>query len=231
MALPKLEVPTFETKLPSTSKAVKYRPFLVKEHKVLLMLKDAESSEISRIVHEIVDACTFNKLNMKDLAFFDLVHLFIELRKVSIGEMLDLVVNCDCGNAIQHQANLNDAKVVTKPDHSSRIRLTRKIAVDLRYPHLDESMEAYTTTDTDRTLELLASCIKGVHEDNEFHDARESSKQELLDWLDGLGAKQLTDIMKFFDTMPKVTLPVSTECPKCKKKHDLSLEGLDNFFV
>lgn len=231
MPLPVLEVPTYETILPSTKKSVKYRPFLVKEHKVLLMLKDAESKDITRIVGEVIDNCTFNKLKIDQLAFFDLVHLFIELRKASIGEVLDLIVNCECGTKIETQANLSTAKVVTTPGHQSRIALSRNVAIDMRYPHLDEGLEAYLSTDADKVIEMLCTCITGVHQDNEFHDARESTKEELVEFVEQLNTKQLEKLMSFFSTMPRVTLDVVTDCPSCKKHHELKLEGLDNFFV
>lgn len=231
MPLPVLDVPTYETILPSTRKSVKFRPFLVKEHKVLLMLKDGESKDIARIVSEIVDNCTFKKLKIDQLAFFDLVHLFIELRKASIGDTLDLIVNCECGEKIETQTSLSNAQIITNKAHQNRVALSRNVAIDLRYPHLDEGLEAYLTTDPDRVIEILSTCITGVHQDNEFHDARESTKEELIEFIEQLNTKQLEKLMEFFSTMPRVTLDVVADCPSCKKHHELKLEGLDNFFV
>jgi hypothetical protein len=231
MPLPVLEVPTYETIVPSTRKPVKYRPFLVKEHKVLLMLKDAESKDITRIVSEVVDNCTFNKLKIDQLAFFDLVHLFIELRKASIGEVLDLIVNCECGTKIETQTNLGSAKIINSEGHQNRIALSRSVAIDMRYPHLDEGLEAYLSTDADKVIDLLCDCIVGVHQDNEFYDARESTREEMVNFIEQLNTMQLEKLMSFFSTMPRVVLDVVTDCPSCKKHHELKLEGLDNFFV
>ena len=231
MPLPVLDVPVYETNLPSNNKPVKFRPFLVKEHKILLMLKDATGQEISNVVTEIIDNCTFKKLKIDELAFFDLVHLFIELRKTSIGELMDLYVNCDCGTKIETITNLNDSKVLKDPSHKSRIQLNKSVAIDMRYPKLSEGLEAYLTTDVNKTLEILAGCIIGIHQDNEFHDSRESSKEELLEFLEQLNTKQLEQLKEFFNTMPRVVLDVKADCPSCKKHHDLKLEGLDNFFV
>lgn len=231
MPLPVLEVPSYETILPSTKKPIKFRPFLVKEHKVLLMMKEGDSKDIARIVTEIIDACTFKKLNMDQLAFFDLVHLFIELRKASIGDTLDLIVNCECGKKIETQTSLSKTTVINSPEHQTRVLLTRNVAVDLRYPHLDEGLEAYMTTDPDKVIEIVTRCIIGVHKDNEFFDARDSTREELVEFLENLNTKQLESLMKFFSTMPRVVLDVVTDCPSCKKHHDLKLEGLDNFFV
>lgn len=233
MPLPVLDVPTYQTKLPSTSKAVVYRPFLVKEHKILLMLKDADNQEIHRVLTEVIDNCTFKKLNVKDLAFFDLVHLFLELRKVSIGEFMDLVINCECGAKIDTRVNLNDVKVITAKKIENRIKIHNNVAIELRYPHLLESLEAYTTTNVENVMDLLCDCIVGVHDlaNDEFHSARDLTKQEILEYLENLNSGQLQKLVNFFENMPKVSLAVVADCPSCKKHHDLKLEGLDNFFV
>jgi transcription elongation factor Elf1 len=229
MPLPKLEVPIFDTQLPSSKKVVKYRPFLVREHKILLMLSDADSKDITKTVIDLIDACTFNKLNMDELAFFDLVHLFVLLRKTSIGESLMLTVNCPCGTEIPHEANLNDVKTVTHPEHSPKIRLNRKISIDMKYPNLAEGLEVYS--DKTKELEAVISCIKGIHEENEYHDAREYTEAELRDFVEDMNAAQFRKITSFFETMPKVKLDVQTTCPSCKKEHQHSIENLDHFFV
>lgn len=231
MPLPVLDVPTYETKLLSTNKTIKFRPFLVKEHKVLLMLKDASSSEISRVVTEVIDNCTFNKLKMQDLAFFDLVHLFIELRKVSIGENLDLVINCECGTKIDTVVDLNKVRTENHSSTNNIVKLNASTSIQMHYPRLEESLEAYTTSDMDETLELIVKCIDGIHHDDEFHDARDSTKQELQTFIDQLNTRQLEKITEFFANMPRVVLDVVADCPNCKKHHGLKLEGLDNFFV
>jgi len=229
MALPKLEVPTFETQLPSSKKVVKYRPFLVKEHKILLMLAEGSASDITKVVVDLVNACTFGKIKADELAFFDLVHLFVLLRKASIGEMLQLNVNCECGNQIEYTANLNDVKVDLNPKHEARIRLNRQIAIDMRYPVLAESIEAYSQAGQE--VDLAIACIKGIHEGNEYHDVRENSADELRAFIEDMNSAQFEKIRDFFITMPKISLPVNTQCPKCNKVHDLAIEGLDHFFV
>lgn len=231
MPLPILDVPTYETKLPSTGQVIKYRPFLVKEHKVLLMMREADHNEITRIVVDVINNCTFNSLNTKKLAFFDLVYLFLELRKVSIGEYLDVIVNCECGTKIDTVGDLNKITVIKNDTHNNRIQLSRRISVDMRYPLLDEGLEAYTTTDVDNTLKLLSKCIEGIHDNNEYFDSADSSTKELIDFLEQLDTKQLNKLADFFNSMPKVYVPITTDCPNCKKHHDLKIEGLDNFFV
>ena len=231
MPLPVLDVPTYERKLISTNKTIKYRPFLVKEHKVLLMLKDANSSEISRVVTDIIDNCTFHKLKMQDLAFFDIVHLFVELRKVSIGENLDLVINCECGTKIDTVADLNKVRIENKNAVNNNIQLNGTTSIQMHYPKLEESLEAYSTNDIDETLELITKCIDGIHHDNEFHDARDSTKQELQAFVDQLNTRQLEKIVEFFASMPRVVLDVVSDCPTCNKHHELKIKGLDNFFV
>ena len=134
MALPKLETPTYELTLPSNNKKIKYRPFFVKEHKVLMTLKDADYTEINRVIKELIDVCTFKQLDLDDLANFDIEYLFINLRAKSVGETLDLIINCECGNKIEHTANLLDAKVVKNKTHNNKIQLTDTIGIEMRYP-------------------------------------------------------------------------------------------------
>ena len=231
MPLPVLDEPTYETVSASNNKPVRSRPFLVKEHKVLLMLKEADNREIHRVVCDVIENCTFHKIKAQELAFFDLVHMFIELRKVSIGENLELVINCECGTRIETEVNLTNVKTDRSANHTSRIELTKSIYIDLRYPNLYEGLEAYTTNDVEKTLEVLGKCIVGIHQDNEFHDTRESTAEEIREFLENLNTKQLEKLMTFFVTMPRVYLDIVKDCPNCNKHHDLKLEGLDHFFV
>lgn len=231
MALPKLEVPTFTTMLPSSKKSVKYRPFLVKEHKVLLMLSDADAGEIQRVVTELIDACTFNKLDTNDLTYIDIVHMFIELRKASLGEQLPLVVNCPCGEAINVTTNLNDVKTVINPEHSPKIRLSRAIVVEMSYPDFDQALDMYKETDPDKFLEMASGCVRGIHENNEFHDAKEYTRQEIQEFLGDMSVSKMRELATFFETLPVIKLDVNTDCPKCARKHNLTVQNLDYFFV
>ncbi|NBW58459.1 baseplate protein, partial [bacterium] len=122
MPLPKMEVPTYEIILPSTNKKIKYRPFLVKEHKILMMLKDSNIEEIARVIRELIDNCTFGKLKVDKLPHFDIEYIFLNLRSRSIGEILNLSITCECGNEIPVQANLNEIKVVKNEIHTKKIR-------------------------------------------------------------------------------------------------------------
>ena len=161
MSLPKLQTPTYELILPSTGDKIKFRPFLVKEYKILLTTLDSENEEINRVVTELVDACTFNKLKIDTLANFDIEYIFLNIRAKSIGEITNLLLNCNnCDNQISFDLNLTKAQVEKSPEHSSKINLTDKIIIEMRYPKFDEMIDIYQNFKSDRIVELLSKCIK-----------------------------------------------------------------------
>lgn len=231
MALPKLNTPTYELKLPSTGKTVKYRPFLVREHKILLTLKDADEVEVLRVIKDLVDVCTFNKLKINDLANFDIEYIFIQLRAKSIGETLDLIINCECGNKIEHTANLMDAKVIKKDDHKNKIQLTDTIGVEMRYPTYEEVIKAYEKDNQEDLIKLVIKCIKGVYDSKNYWDSSEQSEEEILEFVNDFTRKQFDQIEQFFLTMPRLEQTIEADCDKCNKHNIITLEGLQSFFV
>jgi len=231
MALPKLEVPTYNLKLPSTNKTVKYRPFLVKEHKVLMTLQDAQVEEVSKTIKELVDVCTFNNLKIDDLANFDIEYIFIQLRAKSIGESLDLIINCECGNKIEHKANLLEAKVVKKDKHSNKIQLTSSIGIEMRYPSFEEVVKVYESDDKEDVIKLVIKCIKGVYNSENYWDSSEQTEEEMLDFVNDFTKEQFDKLEEFFVTMPKLEQTLEADCDKCGKHNVIKLEGLQSFFV
>lgn len=231
MALPKLEAPTYSLKLPSTNKEVKYRPFLVKEHKILMTLQNAEADEVSKTIRELVDVCTFNKLKVIDLANFDIEYIFIQLRAKSIGETLDLIINCECGNKIEHKANLLEAKVVKKDNHSNKIQLTKGVGIEMRYPSFDEVIKVYESDNKEDVIKLVIKCIKGVYDKDNYWDSSEQSEQEILDFVNDFTKEQFDKLEEFFVTMPKLEQMLEADCDKCGKHNVIKLEGLQSFFV
>ena len=230
MSLPKLQTPTYELILPSTGDKIKFRPFLVKEYKILLTTLDSENEEINRVVTELVDACTFNKLKIDTLANFDIEYIFLNIRAKSIGEITNLLLNCNnCDNQISFDLNLTKAQVEKSPEHSSKINLTDKIIIEMRYPKFDEMIDIYQNFKSDRIVELLSKCIKAVYTEDTVYE--EYTKEELLEFVNSFSKDQFEKIENFFLTMPKLVQNIEQDCRECGAHNELKLEGLQNFFV
>ena len=231
MSLPKLNTPTYELVLPSTGKKVRYRPFLVKEHKVLLTMSEADDYEISRIVNELVNACTFGKLSIEDLAHFDIEYIFLNLRARSISEKVDVVVNCSCGEKIETSFSIDNLKVEKTPGHTNKIMLTDEYGIELRYPLFESIVEIFAKNNDEDIFNLIVNSIKGVYSKDEYWEAKEQTKEELENFINSLTKEQFDKIETFFTTAPKIVQVIETDCPSCKKHNVSRLEGLSNFFV
>lgn len=232
MPLPKLETPTYELTLPSNGKKVKYRPFLVKEYKVLLTSLEADTREIIRVVNELVDVCTFNKLAMNELSHFDVEYLFLQIRAKSVSEIANLVVDCDCGEKLPYDLDITKIQLVNNDKkRSNNILLTDKIGVELRYPRFEEMMEIYDSMQNDKIIDMIGRCIIAVYTDKERIDSKDIKHEELQEFLESLTKQQFDQIEKFFVDMPKLVQEVDKECPKCGTVNNVKLEGIQNFFV
>lgn len=231
MALPILETPTYELILPSNNKKIKYRPFLVKEHKVLLTLSEASEDEVSRMVKELVNACTFGKLQVSKLPHFDIEYIFLHLRAKSISEMVEVIVNCECGNKIETSYNIEDVKIEKEPGHSNIIHLTGNYSIEMNYPVFDDVVSVISTDKTDDIVDLVAHSIKGVYSDNEYFEAQDQTEQELKDFVESFTKSQFEQVEKFFTTSPKVVQTIESDCTECGKHNVTKLTGLQNFFV
>jgi len=231
MALPKLNTPTYELKLPSSGEKIRFRPFLVKEHKVLLTMSEAEDNEVSRIIRELVDVCTFKELKIKDLPHFDIEYIFMNLRAKSIGEIVDVVVNCECGTKIETNFNIEDLKVEVAEGHSNKIMINDDVGIEMKYPNIDEVVGVFASNDSQKIFELIINCIKAVYDQNEYWDAKDQTRAELEEFIYSLTKEQFDNVEKFFVTAPKIVQIIETDCPDCKKHNISRLEGLQNFFV
>ena len=230
MALPKLETPIYELTLPSTGEKISFRPFLVKEYKILLTSLDAENTEINRVVSELVDACTFNKLKIDTLANFDIEYIFLNMRAKSIGEITNLLLNCNnCDNQISIDLNLTEATVEKSEGHVSKINLTEDIIVEMRYPKFDEMINIYQNFKSDKIVEMLSDCIKTVYTEDKIYD--DYTKEEMLEFVNSFSKSQFELIENFFLTMPKLVQHIEQDCDKCGTHNTMTLEGLQNFFV
>lgn len=231
MALPILETPTYELILPSTNKKVKYRPFLVKEYKILLTSVEADTSEITRIVTELVDNCTFNSLDVSKLAHFDVEYLFLNIRAKSISETSEIVINCDCGNKIEYTLDITNLKVNKEASHDKKVMLTDSIGVVLRYPQFDEMLDIHDNANSTKVVELITNCIDAVFTKDDYYDKDSYTYEELSSFVSSFTKKQFDKLEEFFRNIPKIVQHIEADCPKCNKHNIVDLEGLQNFFV
>lgn len=231
MALPKLNTPTFELNLPSTGKKITYRPFLVREHKVLLMHTESDQNEIARVVTELVDACTFNKLKVDRLPYFDIEYIFMNLRAKSISERVGVVISCECGTKTDTEFSIDDLKVKKTPNHSNKIMLTDKLGIEMNYPKFNDVMDLFQTNDTEKILSLVIKSVKGIFNEDSYWDAADQTVEEVEEFIYSLTKQQFDLIENFFVTSPKIVQVVEADCKGCGKHHINNIEGLQNFFV
>ena len=237
MALPKLNVPTYELVVPSTDEKIKYRPFLVKEEKILLIaMESGETKDMLQAVKDIVDECTFNKLKLGDIPMFDVEYIFLNIRAKSVGEVSKLKVLCqDDGKTYANvEVDLNEVQVQVEEGHTNKIELTDEMGVIMKYPTID-SFNANGITDitTENMLEVIAACIAQVYDKkgDEIYDSKDSTQKELVDFVEQLNTSQFQDMQKFFDTMPSLKHEITVKNPKTKKESKVTLTGLNDFFV
>lgn len=231
MSLPILETPTYELILPSNGKKIKYRPFLVKEFKILLTAIESDAEEITRILTDLVDNCTFNKLDIDALAHFDIEFIFINLRAKSIGEITDLVYKCECEYDNKFTINLLDLKVNKKENFNNKIMITKDIGVILRYPKFNEMIDIYENLNSTNIIELICNCIEKIFTKDQVYQTKDQEKQDIITFLESFTKEQFEKIEKFFLDMPRIIHDVEHTCDGCKKVNNIKLEGLQNFFV
>lgn len=230
MNLPILETPTYTLNLPSTGEKIKYRPFLVKEYKNLLTALDSDNEEILRIVSELVDVCTFNKLKIETLANFDIEYLFLNIRAKSIGETTKLSMACaNCESPVDFEMDITKLEIKKDPEHTNKIMITDTMGVEMRYPKFEEMLEIYQNFKSDNIVSLVCNCINNVYTEEKIYD--EFSREEVEEWVSGFSKAQFDKLEGFFLTMPKVTRHIESDCPSCGHKNTVDLEGLQNFFV
>ena len=236
MALPKLNVPQYNVKLPSTGKTVKYRPFLVKEEKLLfLAMESGESADMIDAVKRILLACTDLK-SVNNLSTFDIEFLFLKIRTRSVGENVEVMLTCPDDEETQAKVSipLDDIQVVTDPNHTKEIQLTDDVILTMGYPSLDMFVAMNLegkTPGMDDIFDLAASCAESIADENQVYPCKDTPKKELLEFFESMNSKQFMDIQKFFETMPKLSHKVKVFNPKTKVESEVVLEGLASFFA
>ena len=236
MALPKLTTPTYELEIPSTDEKIKYRPFLVKEEKILMMaMESKKSADIVQAVKEIVEECTFNKININDMPMFDIEYIFLQIRSKSVGEVSKIRVLCpDDGKTYANlDLDLNEVKVQVGDDHTNKIELNNGMGIIMKYPTIDSFKESgIQDINASNMLEVIGGCILQIYEEEgkKVYDPKDQTKKELTDFIEQLTTEQFKHIQKFFDTMPKLKHEITVKNPKTKKDNKITLTGLNDFF-
>lgn len=230
--LPKLEVPTYECKLVSTNENVIFRPFLVKEYKVLMTVQNADSLEITRIIKDLVDVCTFNKLKVNELPYFDVEYLFLQIRSKSIGENVDVNITCkNCDHKNKTSYNIDNLKIETSENHTKTIDLGMGYGLVMKYPSIDEAIDIFEKDTQDLVDNLIVSNIVTIFNETEVWDTKDLEREQVLDFVGNLQKSQYEKIEEFFTTSPQITQVIETKCTNCESEIVVKLKGLYNFFV
>jgi len=233
MALPKLNTPTYELELPSTGEIIKYRPFLVKEQKLLLIAQESgEEKQIANAMGELVNSCTFGKVNTKSAPMFDIEYLFLKIRGKSVGEKVKLNLICpdDGKTTVPYELNLENVECQVQDDHSNEIQINEDIKIVFRYPLLNDLQNVKASAgDSEKTFHFMECCIDSIHSGDDVFQRIDIKDKELSDFIEQFTNEQFEKITQFFNTMPKLRHVVKVTNPKTKKKNEILLEGLESF--
>lgn len=241
MALPVQDTPLYDVEIPSSGEKIKYRPFLIKEEKALLIAQQSENSgTMVNTLKSVIDSCTLGKVDIEKLALFDLEYLFTQIRAKSVGEVVELLFSCDEDHGeednkrakVQISIDLTNIKVQKNDNHSKKVELFGDTGVVMKYPSFDmlQAMETLEGNDIDTIFNVVASCIDYIYSGDELFYAKETKHEEIIQFLNNLTQEQFKKLQVFFETMPRLTTNVKYKCPVCDKQHDKTIEGLNNFF-
>ena len=237
MPLPKISTPTYDLVLPSNGKKIKYRPFLVREEKVLILaLESQDIKQISNAVKSTLKSCVQTRgVKIDDLPTFDIEYIFLNVRAKSVGESLDLVITCPDDNetTVNAQIYTDDIKVVKDPEHDNEVPLDAKLTLKMKYPSMDQFIKNnFDVGDvtSNEAFDIVASCIDTIYDDSDVWSASDCTKKELVEWVGDLNTAQFKEVEKFFTTMPKLSHTMKVTNPKTKVESEVTLEGLASFF-
>ena len=240
MPLPKINTPTFELVLPSNGKKIKYRPFLVREEKILVMAMESDDmKQITSAIIDILNNCILTKtIKIEKLSTFDIEYLFLNVRSKSVGETVEVNVTCpdDGVTQVQMEIDIDSIKVQKDKNHTNIVKLDDNLSMKLKYPSMNEFIENnFDASDTSRSevsqsLDMITSCIDMIYNEEESWSANDSTKKELSEFIEQLNTKQFKNVEKFFSTMPKLSHIVKIKNPNTKVESEVVLEGLAAFF-
>ena len=239
MPLPKITTPTYELVLPSTGKPVKYRHFLVKEEKVLVIaLESEDNKQITNAIKAVLKACVQTKgVRVETLPTFDIEYLFLNIRGKSVGEQLEVNIVCpdDEKTQVPVLIDLDDIKINKSEEHTNKIKLDSNLMMEMAYPSLDQfiknNFDFYETNQMDQSFALIASCIDKIYSEDEVWATADCTKKEVNEFLESMNSSQFKEIEKFFETMPKLSHTIKVKNPSTGVESDVVLEGLASFFA
>ena len=240
MPLPKISTPTHELVLPSTGKKIKYRPFLVREEKILILaLESQDTKQITNAIKSTLKSCILTRgIKVEELPTFDIEYIFLNIRGKSVGESVEVIVTCpdDGETTVETQIYIDEIQVQKNEKHKRDIKLDENLVLRMKYPSLNEFVQNnFDVSDTDNisfesSLDIIASCIDVVYNEEESWAASDCTKKELNEWLETLNSNQFKEVETFFETMPKLSHTVKVVNPKTKVESDVALEGITSFF-
>jgi len=239
MPLPTISTPTYELTLPSSDKKIKYRPFLVKEEKILILAMESEDTkQIARSIKDVITKCILSRgIKVEKLSTFDIEYLFLNIRGKSVGEHIEVMVTCpdDGKTQVPMSINIDSIKIQKNDEHDKDIKLDDTYTLRMKYPSLAEftktNFGSMNEMKVDDTFELIASCIDQVYSEEESWSHQECTKKELSDFIESLNSNQFKMVEKFFETMPKLSHTVKVTNPNTKVESEIKIEGLQSFFA
>ena len=234
MALPKLDSPTYETELPSTGEKIKYRPFLVKEQKLLLIAQESKKQKETYLtMSNLLKSCTFDKLDVDNLPIFDVEYLFLKIRSKSVGEKVKITITCpdDGKTKVPVEINLEDIKIQIDVGHTNELKISDKIKMIMKYPLLGDVMDGTGNNDTAQIFEILNKCVHEVHDGDTIYHRVDMTDADLSEFIDSFTGNQFEVVSSFFETMPRLRHAVNITNPNTKVKSEVVIEGLESFLA
>ena len=243
--LPKIDVPIYETTLISNGMKIKFRPFLVKEQKLFLMASQSDDTkDMIDAIKQVIRNCVLDDIDVDTLPTFDLENLFIQLRARSVNEVVNLNYNCNnlvegangekkaCGNLVSFDINLLELEAEKNPKHTNKISITENVGIVLKYPtfNMMEKIDM-ENNDLSQVLDIIISCIDYIYDENNLYYAKDSTKEQLTEFIENLKQSDLEKVQDFFTTLPKLKKDLHFHCDKCGYDEDITVEGIQNFFV
>ena len=241
--LPRIDVPIFDVKLFSTGKKVKFRPFTVKEEKLFLITSESDDPQSTiTTIKQVLNNCILDDVDLDSLPLFDIELLFLNLRARSIGEIVALNYKCNnniveedgrehkCGNQVGIELDVLTVVPEVDANHSNKIEINSKLGIVMKYPKMNIIKDSSGKEDIDSVIDMIAGCIDYIYDENNLYYAKDSTKEELVEFLETLQSKDLENIKQFFDTMPKMKKTLDFKCNKCGYEEKIDVEGIQNFF-
>ncbi|MGA1293568.1 MAG: baseplate protein [Candidatus Nanopelagicales bacterium] len=242
--LPKIDVPIYTITLPLSKKKIRFRPFLVKEEKLLLMaMESGEQNTVIGATKQIVNNCCLDDIDIEKIAIVDFEYLFLNLRARSVNEIVDLKYKCnnkikgedgsenDCGNVVNLKVNILEIEPTVEKNHTNKIELTKNMGVVMQYPNFKLLEKENYDSDVEKIMEIICECVDYIYDEDNIYYKKDISKEEITEFIESMTKDQFAKVQKFFDTIPKIKKEIDFKCNKCGYSEIITLEGIQNFFV